>query len=130
MCIPPTATPLILQILQQYHDSSLARHYGVARTQALVAQYYVSPGMATVVDTYVRGCDSCACNKVVRQSNKWLPRAIKNVVAYLVHVVFQLAAPKLGVEDRIDLNLLHTVHLEEGPRFGLGKDLPRETPGG
>ena len=34
--IPPTATALILKILQQYHDSPMAGHYGVARTQALV----------------------------------------------------------------------------------------------
>ena len=43
LVIPPaTAQPLILQILQQYHDSPLAGHYGVARTQALVAQYISS----------------------------------------------------------------------------------------
>ena len=36
--IPPTAA-LILKILRQYHDSPLAGHYGVARTQALMGQY-------------------------------------------------------------------------------------------
>ena len=36
----PTSEALILQLLQQYHDSPLAGHYGVARTQALLAQYY------------------------------------------------------------------------------------------
>ena len=40
----------------------------MARTQALVAQYYIWPGMATAVDTYVRSCDSCARNKVVRHA--------------------------------------------------------------
>ena len=48
--------------------SPLAGHYGVAITQALVAQYYVWPGMATTVDTYVRSCDSCAWNKVVKHA--------------------------------------------------------------
>ena len=38
--IPPTAAALILKILRQYHDSLLAGHYGVARTQALVGQYF------------------------------------------------------------------------------------------
>ena len=48
LVIPPaTAQPLILQILQQYHDSTLAGHYGVARTHALVAQYFVWPGLAS-----------------------------------------------------------------------------------
>ena len=54
ICIPLAATPLILQNFNQYHDSPLAGHYGVARTQALVAQYYIWPGMATAVETYVR----------------------------------------------------------------------------
>ena len=34
--VPPTVVALILSILQQYHDSPLAGHHGVARTQALV----------------------------------------------------------------------------------------------
>ena len=32
LCIPPTSAALILKLLQQYHDSPLAGHYGVART--------------------------------------------------------------------------------------------------
>ena len=38
--ISPAAETLILKILRQYHDSLLAGHYGVARTQALVGQYF------------------------------------------------------------------------------------------
>ena len=60
LVIPPaTVQPLILQILQQYHDSLLARHYGVARTQALAAQYFVWPGLSRDVEVYVRSCDTC-----------------------------------------------------------------------
>ena len=66
--IPPTAASLILKILQQYHDSPLAGHYGVARTQALVGQYFKWPGLATAVDSYVRSCDACQRNKVVRHA--------------------------------------------------------------
>ena len=66
--IPPTSSSLILKILQQYHDSPLAGHYGVARTQALVAQYFVWPGLATAVNSYVRSCDACQRNKVVRHA--------------------------------------------------------------
>ena len=54
LVIPPTAQSLILQILQQYHDSPLAGHYGVARTQALVAEYFIWPGLARDVEAYVR----------------------------------------------------------------------------
>ena len=57
--IPPSAASLILQILQQYHDSALAGHYSVARTQALVVQYFKWTGLAIAVDGYVRSCDAC-----------------------------------------------------------------------
>ena len=68
LCIPPNSAALILKLLQQYHDSPLAGHYGVARTQALLAQYYTWPGLVGAVATYVRSCDTCARNKVVRHA--------------------------------------------------------------
>ena len=46
--VPPTAAALILKIMQQYHDSPLAGHYGVARTQALVEQYFQWSGTSAV----------------------------------------------------------------------------------
>ena len=66
--IPTSASSLILTILQQYHDSPLAGHYGVTRTQALVGQYFKWTGMATAVEAYVRSCDACQRNKVVRHA--------------------------------------------------------------
>ena len=51
--IPPTSAAIILRILQQYHDSPLAGHYGVARTQALVEQYFQWPGLAGAVEPCV-----------------------------------------------------------------------------
>ena len=57
--IPPTSKSLILKILQHYHDAPLAGHYGVARTQALIAQYFAKPGLATAVHSYVTSCDAC-----------------------------------------------------------------------
>ena len=68
LLIPPGSAALILKILQQYHDGPLAGHYGVARTQALVAQYFLWPGLATAVASYVRSCDACERNKVVRHA--------------------------------------------------------------
>ena len=46
----------------------MAGHYGVARTQALVGQYFKWRGLATAVDSYVRSCDACQRNKVVRHA--------------------------------------------------------------
>ena len=66
--IPPIAIALILNILRQYHDSLLAGHYGVARTQALVGQYFKWARLATAVEGYVRSCDACQRNKVVRHA--------------------------------------------------------------
>ena len=51
--IPPTSQTLILKILQQYHDSPLAGHFGVACTQSLIAQYFQWPGLAAAVHSYV-----------------------------------------------------------------------------
>ena len=66
--IPPTTADLILKIVQQYHDSPMARYYGVARTQALVGQYFKWQGLATAVEAYVKSCDACQRNKVVRHA--------------------------------------------------------------
>ena len=68
LLIPPASTSLILQILRQYHDAPLAGHYGVARTQALVSQYFKWPSLATAIERYVRNCDACQRNKVVRHA--------------------------------------------------------------
>ena len=68
LCIPPTSIALILKIMQQYHDNPLARHYGVPKTRALKAQYYIWPGLATEISSYVGSCDTCARNKVVRHA--------------------------------------------------------------
>ena len=68
ICIPPLASSLILSILQQYHDGKMAGHYGIARTEALVEQYFTWRGLATAVASYVRSCDACQRNKVVRHA--------------------------------------------------------------
>ena len=68
LLIPSTSSALILKILQQYHDSPLAEHYGVAPTQALISQHYKWPGLAAAVESNVRCSDTCGRNKVVRHA--------------------------------------------------------------
>ena len=46
----------------------MAGHFGIARTQALVAQYFFWPGLASSVSSYVLSCDACQRNKVVRHA--------------------------------------------------------------
>ena len=97
--IPPTATSLILNILREYHDSPLAGHYGVARMQALVGQYFQWAGLATAVEGYVRSCDACQRNKVVRHAPCGLLNPLPIVEYFLQHICIlmmcQLVRPKL-----------------------------------
>ena len=46
----------------------MAGHYDVARTQALVEHYFQWLGLATTMEKYVRSCDACQRNKVVRHA--------------------------------------------------------------
>ena len=41
----------------------------MARTHALVEQYFQWPSLATTVERYVRSCDACQRNKVVRHAS-------------------------------------------------------------
>ena len=41
-----------------------------------------------------------------------LPRSVVDVVADPIHEVVQLAVPKFGVEDRLNLELWNTVHMD------------------
>ena len=66
--IPPSAASLILNILRLYHDSPMAGHYGVRRTQELVQRHFVWRGLATAVNHYVLSCDTCQWNKAVRHA--------------------------------------------------------------
>ena len=46
----------------------MAGHFGIARTHALVAEYFHWPGISKAVEEYVRTCDVCARNKPVRHA--------------------------------------------------------------
>ena len=59
----------------------MAGHYGVARTQALIAQYFKWPGLATSVSNYECSCDLCQRNKVVRHA----PYGLLSPLPILVH---------------------------------------------
>ena len=42
----------------------------------------------------------------------WLPRTVRNVVAYSVHIILQLSTPETRVQNLMDLKLLHSIHLD------------------
>ena len=66
------------------------------------------------------------CERGVSQVDSWLPGVLRVIVADPIHGVVQLAAPKLGVEDLVNLELGKPVHLSGQ---GRGHDTARERVG-
>ena len=63
------------------------------------------------------------CERGVSQVDNWLPGVLRIIVADPIHEVVELAAPKLGVEDHVNLELGKPVHLSGQ---GRGHDTARE----
>ena len=63
------------------------------------------------------------CKRGVSQVDSWLPGLLRNIVADPIHEIVQLAAPKIGVEDLVNLELGKPVHLSGQ---GWGHDAARE----
>lgn len=61
--IPPNLH-LVIQLLQEFHDSPLGGHSGVLRTYKRLAQQFYWPSMHKVINDYVASCDVCQRNKV------------------------------------------------------------------
>ena len=66
------------------------------------------------------------CERGVSQVDSWLPGVLRVIVADPIHEVVQLAVPKLGVEDLVNLELGKPVHLSGQ---GRGHDTARERGG-
>ena len=60
--------PEIIQteLISRHHDDPLAGHFGIEKTQELVARKYYWPTLRHDVDDYVKGCDVCLASKAVR----------------------------------------------------------------
>ena len=66
--IPPD--PKIWQeILHDAHNTPIAGHPGIFKTNELIGQQYWWPTLLTDVKKYVKGCDTCQQNKA-----SWLPK--------------------------------------------------------
>ena len=62
----PYAPKIIkIELISKYHDDSLAGHFGIEKTQELVARKYYWPTLRRDVKDYVRGCDVCLASKTV-----------------------------------------------------------------
>ena len=56
--IPPNS-PIIKQLLREFHDSPIGGHSGVLRTYKRLAQQFYWPSMFQIVQDYVSSCDVC-----------------------------------------------------------------------
>ena len=54
------------ELINRYHDNSLAGHFDIKKTQELVARKYNWPILRANVEFYVKGYNICLAAKVVR----------------------------------------------------------------
>ncbi len=54
------------ELISRHHDNRLAGHFGIEKTQELVAWKYYWPTLRHDVEAYVKGCDVCLASKAVR----------------------------------------------------------------
>src|ERR1700731_2386112 len=58
--VPPTLVP---KILEELHDSPLARHPGIEKTQEAIERQYLWKDMKDDIIMYVQGCKKCQRSK-------------------------------------------------------------------
>eukprot|EP00887_Chlorella_sp_A99_P001998 scaffold18.g1998.t1 len=59
----PTRRELRSRLLAEFHDSAAAGHLGRDKTLACLQGKFWWPGLAAMVDAYIRSCSSCQLNK-------------------------------------------------------------------
>ena len=62
----PDNTELKLAILRENHDSRIAGHFGMKKTQERMMRNFYWPNMEEFVREYVRSCDICQRDKTAR----------------------------------------------------------------
>ena len=73
--VVPDALGLCRAIIRKLHCSPYAGHFGVHRTQELIARYYFWPKMNEQIAEYVRGCELCQRSKSAsgKKAGKLMP---------------------------------------------------------
>jgi transposase InsO family protein len=61
---------LKVKILKENHDSVLGGHRGMQKTYEAIKRYYQWPNMKQELENYVRKCEKCQLNKVLRPKRK------------------------------------------------------------
>ena len=55
-----------LKLISQYHNDSLAGHFGIHKTRELIGRKYYWPSLNKDVEAYIKGYDICLGSKAVR----------------------------------------------------------------
>ena len=54
------------KLISRHHDDLLAGHFGIKKTQKLLAQKYFWPTLRHDIKAYMKGCDICLASKAVQ----------------------------------------------------------------
>ncbi len=54
------------KLISRHYDDLLANHFGINKTQQLIAQKYYLPTLRHDIETHITGCDVCLASKSVR----------------------------------------------------------------
>ena len=76
--VVPDTGKLRQALIRELHCSPYAGHFGVKRTQELIARYYFWPGMNEQIAQYVKGCELCQRSKSAtgKKAGKLMPLSI------------------------------------------------------
>ena len=55
-----------LELISQYYNNPLVGHFGIDKTQELIARKYYWPTLRQDIEAYVKGCNVCLASKAVR----------------------------------------------------------------
>ena len=55
-----------MELISRRHDDLLAGHFGIKKTQELVARKYYWLTLKADVESYIKGCDVCLASKAVK----------------------------------------------------------------
>lgn len=66
----PNTQEEIKKILTEYHSNPCAGHSGFHRTYNRIKQYYKWPRMKSDIKNFIKTCESCQKNKLVRKKSK------------------------------------------------------------
>jgi transposase InsO family protein len=104
----PKSLSLRKRVVRLCHDSSSAGHPGRRGTLELVSQLYWWPGLATFVNKYVAGCDTCQRYKPARHPRATLqPHEVPAGPWQTIGVDLITGLPPVGKYDAIVVYIDH-----------------------